>query len=45
LQDPEVVFFEGDDHPAVVGYDVLRQGVLVLDPAGHRSWFLLRAAS
>ncbi|MBY0565542.1 MAG: aspartyl protease family protein [Hyphomonadaceae bacterium] len=41
LRDPEVIFIDSTDHPSVVGFDVLRQGVLVLDPLERRSWFLL----
>jgi hypothetical protein len=37
LHDPEVVF-AGDGERANVGYDIVRQLVLVMDPAGQRSW-------
>jgi hypothetical protein len=39
LVDPEVRFADGFDE-AVVGMEILRQTVLVLDPQEHRSWLL-----
>ena len=39
LENPEIVFVEGEYEP-LVGADVLRQGVFVLDPEEFRSWLL-----
>lgn len=39
LENPEVRFVDGAEE-AIVGMEILRQGVIVLDPRGHRSWFL-----
>jgi len=39
LHDPEVSF-AGDGEGGNVGYDIIRQLTLVMDPAGQRSWVL-----
>ncbi len=39
LREPEITFVDGET-PANVGFSVLRQTVLVLDPEAHRSWLL-----
>jgi len=39
LHDPQVSF-AGDGEGANVGYDIIRQLTLVMDPAGQRSWVL-----
>lgn len=39
LREPEITFVDGET-PANVGFSILRQAVLVLDPEAHRSWLL-----
>ncbi len=43
LRDPEVTFVDGET-PANVGFSILRQAILVLDPGEHRSWLLTQHA-
>ncbi len=39
LREPEITFVDGET-TANVGFSILRQAVLVLDPEAHRSWLL-----
>lgn len=39
FRDLEITFEDGET-PANIGFSILRQAVLVLDPEAHRSWFL-----
>ncbi len=39
FRDPEITFVNGET-PANIGFSILRQAVLVLDPEAHRSWLL-----
>lgn len=39
VRDPEITFVDGET-PANVGFSILRQAILVLDPGEHRSWLL-----